>query len=61
MELEFEGDPRKAAVNLRKHRVSFTEAATVFGDDRSATAYDPDHSISEDGISRWVYLIVADC
>jgi uncharacterized DUF497 family protein len=37
----------QAAENLRKHRVSFTEAASVFGDRLSATAADPDHSIKE--------------
>jgi uncharacterized DUF497 family protein len=30
--LEFEWDPRKAAENLAQHKVSFEEAATVFGD-----------------------------
>ena len=45
--LEFEWDPRKAASNLRKHGVSFEEAASVF-DDALATVYeDPDHSVSE--------------
>jgi len=28
----FEWDARKATANLRRHRVSFEEAATVFGD-----------------------------
>jgi len=28
----FTWDPRKAAANVRKHGVSFDEAATVFGD-----------------------------
>lgn len=46
--MEFEWDPRKAAKNFRKHRVSFNEAATVFSDELSLTAYDPDHSINED-------------
>jgi uncharacterized DUF497 family protein len=42
--LEFEWDPKKAARNLRMHRVSFEEAASVFND-RFATVYeDPDHS-----------------
>jgi len=42
--LEFEWDPKKAARNLRKHGVSFEEAASVFNDE-VATAYrDPDHS-----------------
>jgi uncharacterized DUF497 family protein len=30
--LEFEWDPRKAAANLAKHKVSFEEAGTFFGD-----------------------------
>lgn len=40
-------DPRKARINLRKHKVSFEEAATVFADRLSVTKPDPDHSISE--------------
>ncbi len=60
-----EWDPRKAATNLRKHRVSFEEAATVFRDTLSATAADPDHSVGEDryvtfGVSvRGRLLVVA--
>lgn len=42
--MKFEWDSVKAASNLRKHKVSFTEASTVFKDDLSATAHDPDHS-----------------
>ena len=45
--MEFEWDARKAAENLRKHRVSFNEAATVFGDFLSNTAADPAHSAGE--------------
>lgn len=30
--MPFTWDPRKAAANVRKHGVSFDEAATVFGD-----------------------------
>jgi uncharacterized protein len=45
--MEFEWDPRKAAGNLGKHKVSFVEAATVFGDQLSITVYDPDHSVRE--------------
>lgn len=30
--MRFSWDPRKAAANLRKHRVSFPEAVTVFAD-----------------------------
>jgi uncharacterized DUF497 family protein len=46
--VEFEWDPKKAAKNFRKHRVSFNEAATVFGDPLGTTVADPDHSLAED-------------
>jgi uncharacterized protein len=48
MGLTFEWDTRKAAQNLRKHKISFEEAATVFGDPLSLTIYDPLHSDDED-------------
>lgn len=43
--MEFEIDPAKAAQNIRKHKVSFEEAASVFGDPMAYTFADPDHSI----------------
>ncbi len=46
--MEFEWDPRKAEINLRKHGVSFTEAGTIFGDELAITVPDPDHSDNED-------------
>jgi len=46
--VEFEWNPRKAAKNFRKHRISFNEAATVFGDSLGTTVPDPDHSLAED-------------
>ena len=46
--MNFEWDPDKAEYNLRKHGVSFQEAATVLGNDASITIYDPDHSDDED-------------
>ena len=46
--MEFEWDPDKAAANLRKHGVSFEEAATVLADVLSVTVPDPDHSREED-------------
>jgi uncharacterized DUF497 family protein len=49
--MEFEDDPAKAASNLRKHRVSFEEAASVFGDPMAYAFVDPDHSIGE---VRWL-------
>jgi uncharacterized protein len=38
--VRFSWDPGRAASNLRKHGVSFTEAATAFDDERGA--YYPD-------------------
>jgi uncharacterized DUF497 family protein len=49
--MQFEWDREKAAVNRRKHGVSFYEASTVFYDPLSATFEDPDHPASE---RRWV-------
>jgi uncharacterized DUF497 family protein len=45
--VNFEWDPAKATQNRRKHRISFEEAATVFGDALAITFPDPDHSLSE--------------
>ena len=45
--MDFDWDDRKAAGNLKKHRVSFSEAATIFGDPLSRTYSDPDHSFDE--------------
>jgi uncharacterized protein len=47
MGLRFEWDQRKADQNLKKHGVTFQEAASVFADALSITISDPDHSISE--------------
>jgi uncharacterized protein len=55
--MEFEWNPDKAAVNLRKHQVSFREATTVFDDLLSLTFPDPDHSIGE---SRYVIIGMSD-
>jgi hypothetical protein len=45
--LDFTWDPRKAAVNRRKHGISFVDAATAFGDPLSVTIPDPGHSQGE--------------
>jgi uncharacterized DUF497 family protein len=47
MSLAFEWDEDKAATNLKKHRVSFEEAATVFGDPLAAIFDDEAHSQDE--------------
>jgi uncharacterized DUF497 family protein len=46
--MEFEWDQQKAAKNLQKHKVAFTEAATVLNDPLSVAVADPDHSAEED-------------
>jgi uncharacterized protein len=46
--MRFEWDPKKAERNLKKHGVTFQEAATVFGDPLAMTFQDPDHSIGEE-------------
>jgi len=38
-----EWDRAKAATNLRKHRVAFEDASTVFLDPLAITFADPDH------------------
>jgi uncharacterized protein len=45
--VDFEWDPNKARQNRRKHRVSFQEAASIFGDPFALTYPDPDHSLME--------------
>ena len=40
-------DPKKAAANLKKHKVSFDEATSVFTDPFALTFDDPDHSLDE--------------
>jgi len=45
--VKFEWDPQKAALNLRKHGVSFEDAAAVFGDPLAGTIPDPEHSTEE--------------
>jgi uncharacterized DUF497 family protein len=55
--VKIEWDPKKARLNLRKHKVSFEEAATALRDPMAATGADPDHSIIED---RYITFGVSD-
>lgn len=48
MALLFEGDPKKARLNLRWHEVSFDEASTAFRDPLARTIDDPLHSQEEE-------------
>jgi uncharacterized DUF497 family protein len=61
--MKFEWDPEKARSNLRKHKVSFEEAATALRDPMAATGCDPDHSAGEErfvtfGVSERGRLLV---
>ena len=61
--MEFEWDERKARANIRKHGVSFHDAATVFGNPLAITFPDPDHSEAEErsvtfGLSQSQELLV---
>jgi len=49
----FEWDPKKAAKNYTKHKVSFELAATTFMDRNAVTIFDSDHSEIED---RWITM-----
>ena len=55
--MKIEWDPKKARLNLLKHKVSFQEAAIALSDPMAATGADPDHSITED---RYVTFGVSD-
>ena len=46
--MTYEWDPEKGDANVRKHRVTFEEAASVFLDPSALTFWDPDHSEEED-------------
>ncbi len=50
MKIEF--DPKKAAINLKKHGVSFDEAATCLLDDQALVQEDYD---AEDE-NRWILI-----
>ena len=62
-DIRFEWDRAKAALNSRKHGVSFEEAQTVFYDEHAIEFFDPDHSEAEDrfimlGLSFKLRLVV---
>ena len=42
--MEIEWDPKKGNANVRKHGVSFADAATVLSDDHALTIEDPRHA-----------------
>lgn len=46
--MRFEWDPSKAASNLRKHKVSFEAAQSVFYDDLAVQFFDDEHVDEEE-------------
>jgi uncharacterized DUF497 family protein len=46
--MRFEWDPDKAASNVRKHKVTFDMAKTVFYDDFAVQFFDQEHASDED-------------
>jgi uncharacterized DUF497 family protein len=56
-------DKNKNRENIRKHKISFEEAETVFYDPNGRVIHDPDHSATEDrfvllGLSELLNLLV---
>ena len=49
--MKFEWDQTKAESNVKKHKVTFDVAASVFLDEQAVSGPDPDHSIGE---SRYI-------
>lgn len=46
--MKFEWDEVKNQKNIKKHKISFDEAKTVFYDDNAYYEYDVEHSINEE-------------
>lgn len=53
MQYNFEWDPKKATTNIKKHKISFEDALTIFRDPKAISIYDEEHSKDED---RWITL-----
>ena len=61
--ISFIWDEKKARENLKKHKISFEEAQTVFSDPNARMIFDPEHSDDEErfillGISSGLRLLV---
>lgn len=65
--LRFEWDENKNQANIKKHGISFEEAASVFNDDQALIINDEIHSIAEErfvliGFSfKYNLLVVCHC
>jgi len=61
--MRFQWDQSKNLANIKKHKISFEEAKTVFFDDNARLISDPEHSIAEErfiilGITNKLRLLV---
>lgn len=61
--IKFEWDTHKAASNLKKHKVSFEEAKSVFYDEFAIQFFDEEHSADEErflmlGMSSGAKLLI---
>lgn len=61
--MRFVWDQNKNLANIKKHKISFEEAETVFFDDNARLINDPEHSMSEErfiilGITSKLRLLV---
>jgi len=61
--ISFIWDEKKARENLKRHKISFEEAQTVFSDPNARMIFDPEHSGDEErfillGISSGLKLLV---
>jgi len=51
--MKFEWDERKNQINIKKHGISFENAAYVFSDVDAISIFDEEHSSDED---RWITI-----
>jgi hypothetical protein len=61
--IQFQWDQKKNNENIKKHKISFEEAKSVFFDENARVISDPEHSIDEDrfiilGFSMKLNLLV---
>lgn len=61
--IRFDWDSNKNLANVKKHKISFEEAKTVFFDENARVIPDPEHSESEErfiilGISHKLKLLI---
>jgi uncharacterized DUF497 family protein len=61
--ISFSWDKNKESINIKKHKVSFEDAKSVFYDENARVVFDPDHSEYEDrfviiGLSKKLNILV---